>query len=192
MANPAQDAAEKCDFCGKTIPSDHRHFVDLATMQFRCACDMCALVQAEAGTFTPLPQRYFHLTEFNMSDELWSDFLIPVNMAFFVNNSAVGGVVAFYPAPAGATESKLKLEPWNELEQLNPVLKHMAPDLEALLINRLDETAQYFIVPIDSCYKLIGMIRMSWQGLHGGKEVNDTIRRFFEELKSKTNAGSEI
>jgi hypothetical protein len=65
-------------------------------------------------------------------------------------------------------------------------LNDLAPDLEALLINRLDEQGQYYIVPIDSCYKLIGMIRVAWKGIFGGKEVNDIIRKFFIELISKS------
>ena len=121
-----------------------------------------------------------------MPDELWSDFLIPVNMAFFVLSSNQNGAVAFYPAPTGATESKLKMEPWDKLVLLNPLLNDLTPDLEALLVNRLDDADQYYIVPIDSCYKLIGMIRLSWQGIFGGKEVNDVINKFFIELKEKS------
>ena len=32
-------------------------------------------------------------------------------------------------------------------------------------------TAQYYIVPIDECYRLVGLIRMHWRGLSGGTEV---------------------
>jgi hypothetical protein len=65
-------------------------------------------------------------------------------------------------------------------------LKSLVPDLEALLINRLDETPEYFLVPVDSCYELIGRIRISWKGIFGGKEVNDTIREFFKNLKERS------
>ena len=94
--------------------------------------------------------------------------------------------MAYYPAPTGATESKLKMEPWNQLVEINPPLKDLTADLEALLVNRLDASGQYYIVPIDSCYKLIGMIRISWKGIFGGKEVNDIINQFFSELKEKS------
>lgn len=151
-----------------------------------CSCEMCAITLAETGTYTPLPQRYLQLCGFKMPDALWANFLIPVNMAFFVLSSGRNGAVAFYPAPTGATESKLKMEPWNELVQLNPPLADLSFDLEALLVNRLDNAGQYYIVPIDSCYKLIGMIRMAWKGIFGGPEVNDIIRQFFIELKEKS------
>ena len=186
IASPSQDEVEKCNFCGSILPEDHRHLVDLSAMKFMCTCEMCMIRMAENEAYRPLPQRYLALEGFKMSDELWSDFLIPVNMAFFVVNAARHGTTAYYPAPTGATESKLKMEPWNQLVELNPVLRDITPDLEALLVNRLDSTGEYYIVPIDSCYKLVGMIRIAWQGIFGGKEVNDVIRQFFNELKERS------
>jgi hypothetical protein len=155
-------------------------------MKFMCTCEMCMITMAENPTYKPLPQRYLELEGFRMTDALWSDFLIPVNMAFFVISSIRNGTVAYYPAPTGATESKLKMEAWNQLGQLNPLLNELTPDLEALLVNRLDNVGQYYIVPIDSCYKLIGMIRVGWKGIFGGNEVNNIIRQFFNELKEKS------
>lgn len=183
---PPLEEKEHCNFCNAELPADHRHLVDISAMRFMCTCEMCMIVQAVRGNYKPLPQRYLNLVDFKMSDALWSDFLIPVNMAFFVLKSDQSGAVAYYPAPTGATESKLKMEPWNELEELNPTLSNLMPDLEALLMNRLDTTNKYFIVPIDSCYKLIGMIRTSWKGIHGGSEVNDIINKFFVELEEKS------
>ncbi len=184
---PPVEEQEKCNFCNTVVPEDHRHLVDLSAMRFMCTCDLCMIVQAVRGQYTPIPQRYLHLTDFKMSDALWSDFLIPVNMAFFVLKANQNGAVAFYPAPTGATESKLKMEPWDELQSLNPELNSLTSDLEALIVNRLDKEYQYYIIPIDSCYKLIGMIRKAWKGIHGGEEVNEIIRKFFAELKEKSN-----
>ena len=183
---PPVELKEHCNFCNSELTSEHRHLVDTSTMRFMCTCDMCMIVQAVKGNYKPLPQRYLQLNDFKMSDELWSDFLIPVNMAFFVLKSNQNGAVAFYPAPTGATESKLKMEPWYEMQELNPLLKDLMPDLEALLVNRLESTNKYFIVPIDSCYKLIGMIRTAWKGIHGGSEVNDIINKFFVDLEDKS------
>jgi hypothetical protein len=187
MAIPLlEESMEQCHFCGSALPTDHRHLVDLSAMKFMCTCDMCMITLAVSGKYKPLPQRFLELEGFKLSDELWSDFLIPVNMAFFVISSARNAAVAYYPAPTGATESKLKIEPWNRLVQLNPILNNLIPDLEALLVNQLETPGQYYIVPIDSCYKLIGMIRITWKGIFGGKEVNDVISRFFQELKEKS------
>ncbi len=187
IANPLPEGEiEKCSFCGRVLPEDHRHLVDLSAMKFICTCEMCMITVAESGSYKPLPNRYLQLEGFNMPDELWSDFLIPVNMAFFVISTIRDGTVAYYPAPTGATESKLKLEPWNELQKFNPVLNNLIPDLEALLVNRLEDYGQYYIVPIDSCYKLIGMIRIAWKGIFGGKDVDDVIRKFFNELNERS------
>ncbi|MEP6616312.1 MAG: DUF5947 family protein [Ginsengibacter sp.] len=187
IATPSPEPeVEKCDFCGRILLPDHRHLVDLTAMKFKCTCEMCLVVLAESSSYKPLPQRSLQLEGFNMSEALWSDFLIPVNMAFFVLSSKHDGAVAYYPAPTGATESKLKMEAWNQLVELNPLLNDLTPDLEALLVNRLDDVGQYYIVPIDSCYKLVGMIRIAWKGIFGGKEVNDIIRQFFNELKEKS------
>jgi Family of unknown function (DUF5947) len=185
-APPPGNEVERCNFCGTILSPDHRHLVDLSAMRFICTCEMCMITNAENGTYKPLPQRYLHLEDFNMTDSLWSDFLIPVNMAFFVNSTSKHGTIAYYPAPTGATESKLKLEAWNNLLELNPVLNDLTNDLEALLVNRLENEGRYYIVPIDSCYKLIGMIRVAWKGIFGGKEVNDIVNRFFIELKEKS------
>jgi hypothetical protein len=141
---------------------------------------------AESASYKPLPQRIVELKDFTLPEDLWSDFLIPVNMTFFVFNTKVSGTVAYYPAPTGATESKLKLEPWFEMVRLNPVLQSLMPDLEALLVNRLNKPGKYFIVPIDTCYKLIGKIRTSWKGISGGVEVNHIIDQFFNQLKESS------
>jgi hypothetical protein len=178
---------ERCDFCSKPIPSDHKHFADLKNMKFMCACEMCAVLQAEKGEYQPLPERYLYLKDFDLPEEIWMQLKIPVNMAFIVYNSAREQPVAYYPSPAGATESELYLKFWSRLKQNNPVLGDMEADLEGFMINRLDQPHEHFIVPIDCCYKLIGLIRVTWQGMHGGKEMQNSVRQFFNELKEKAD-----
>lgn len=178
---------ELCNFCGKTISPDHRHLLDINTGKFKCACEVCTIIQSVHG-YKLIPDHYNYLKDFIMPEELWSEFMIPVNMAFFVFNSAQNGIVTYYPAAAGATESKLKMEAWKKLEQLNPVIKKLSKDVEALLLNRLGDAGEYFIVPIDCCYKLIGTLRSHWHGIHGGREVDEAIANFFYQLKVKVNA----
>ena len=58
----------------------------------------------------------------------------------------------------------------------------MQPDVEALLVNRLEQPATYYLAPIDKCYELVGLIRGNWRGFSGGTEVWVKIRKFFHEL----------
>ena len=46
-------------------------------------------------------------------------------------------MAAVYPSPAGATESLLPLETWDQIVAENPDLQSMEADVEALLVNRL-------------------------------------------------------
>ncbi len=111
------------------------------------------------------------LRDFALDDHQWESLLIPIELAFFFHNSSAGRVLAYYPSPAGATESLLDLEYWEAIVERNPVLKRMEPDVEALLVNRISTPHQYYIAPIDHCYRLVGVIRKNWRGLSGGKEV---------------------
>ena len=110
-----------------------------------------------------------------------------------------------YPSPAGATESLLELESWNDLATRNPQLDEMEPDVEALLVNRLGysrgySAPEYYVLPIDECYKLVGLIRAHWSGLSGGTEVWQQIGEFFRSLKERatvvgaapTNEGAQV
>jgi hypothetical protein len=39
---------------------------------------------------------------------------------------------------------------------------------------------------MDECYSLVGLIRMRWRGLSGGREVWEEIARFFEQLRERS------
>ncbi len=104
-------------------------------------------------------------------------------MAFFFRNSALERVAAFYPSPVGATESLLSLEAWADLESRNPVLATMEPDVEALLVNRARGAREHWLVPVDACYRLVGLIRTRWKGLAGGDDVWLELGAFFEDLR---------
>ena len=70
----------------------------------------------------------------------------------------------------------LSLEGWDQLIAENPMLLGtLEPDVEALLINRVGGARDHYIAPIDRCFELVGIIRISWRGLSGGKEVWERI-----------------
>jgi hypothetical protein len=95
-----------------------------------------------------------------------------------------------YPSPGGATEAMLSAEAWQGLIDDNPALATLQPDVEALLVNRVNGARQYYRAPIDECYKLVGLIRTHWRGLSGGAEVWKQIAIYFDDLKTRSIAAS--
>jgi hypothetical protein len=143
---------------------------------------------AGGGHYRLLPERRLSLKGFKLTDLQWEQLRIPVEMAFFFHSSAAGRIVAFYPSPMGATESRLELAAWSELARDNPVLDQLEEDVEALLVNRARGARRAWIVPVDDCYRLVAVIRTRWRGFTGGKEVWAEIDRFFEQLDSRSRS----
>jgi len=143
-----------------------------------------------------VPRQVRLLANFRITDAEWDSLMIPINLAFFFRNSADSRVSALYPSPAGATESLLPLAAWNNIVQANPVLQELESDVEALLVNRVGQArgnapSEYYIVPIDACYKLVGLIRLNWKGFSGGTEVWQEIGKFFCDLRSEALVANE-
>ena len=184
-------AAERCELCSADLPSEHQHLIDPAAHKLVCACDACAILFSSQSTakFKRVPRRIRFLPNFRMTDAQWDGLMVPIELAFFFKSGGPGKVSAFYPGPAGATESLLSLEAWDDIEHGNLSLKEMEPEVEALLANRVGAArgiaAQYYIVPIDECYKLVGLIRLNWHGLSGGTEVWREVAKFFSGLKNR-------
>jgi hypothetical protein len=61
----------------------------------------------------------------------------------------------------------------------------MEPDVEALLVSRARDMREHWLVPIDDCYELVGLIRSRWRGFGGGEEVWTAIRGFFDDLPTR-------
>jgi hypothetical protein len=184
-----QEQRERCELCSEIIASSHPHLLKLSSRVLVCVCQACSLLFSEQGTgagkYLLVPRRYLALLDFHMTNEQWEGLLIPVNMAFIFRSTGAKPVMAYYPGPAGATESLLDLEGWQALVNSNPILDELVFDVEALLVNRVKGASEYYIVPIDACYQLVGLIRLSWRGLGGGTEVWEAIARFFQEIQAK-------
>jgi hypothetical protein len=185
-----QAAIEQCELCGDPIPPDHRHMLDLRSRELMCACRACKILfdsgAAGGGHYRLVPDRRLRLEGFELDDVGWANLRVPVEMAFFFHHTGEGRVVAFYPSPAGPTESLLELDAWDEIERANPVLGTLEPDVEALLVNRSRGARQHFLVPIEDCYALVGLIRTRWRGLTGGQEVWEGIESFFGSLSDRS------
>jgi len=190
---------ERCELCAIALPHEHQHLIEPIQRKLVCACEACSILFShQAGLkYKRVPRRVRWLSNFKMSDAQWEAMRIPIDMAFFYHSTPEGRVAAFYPSPAGATESLLPLESWNEIARENPALNEMEADVEALLVNRVGHprrtgAAIYSIVPIDECYKLVGLIRTHWKGFGGGTEVWQEIEKFFGELRAKAGVATEI
>jgi hypothetical protein len=180
---------ERCDLCSGGIPDDHRHLLNLHERQIVCVCESCWAIHSGDAELRPVGQRTVWLEGFDMPEDVWGDFRIPIGLAFFMYSSVTECVVALYPSPAGATESELHFESWNRLSSLNPVLERLEPDGEALIVNRMSEPHAYAIAPIDRCYMLVGLIKSSWEGISGGSGVEEAVGRFFDELRGMAVLG---
>ena len=187
-------ALEHCELCGDTIAGDHRHLLDLRDRELLCSCRACSLLFADpaagAGRYKLVPDRRLRLDGFAMTDAAWEELRLPVDMAFFFHNTEAERVSAFYPSPMGPTESLLTFDAWQALEAANPVLRELAPDVEALLVNRSRGARRQWLVPIDECYALVGLIRTRWRGFTGGKEVWLGIEEFFDRLDRRSKPAS--
>jgi hypothetical protein len=181
-------APEHCELCSIPLPTEHRHLLETGKRRIACACDACALRFADVvdGRFQLIPRDIRSLPDFKLSDGEWEALSLPIDLAFFFRHGPGDKIVALYPSPAGATESLLSLEAWTALVADNPALTQLQPDVEALLVNRAGERRVYYIVPIDVCFELVGLIRLHWRGLSGGEEVWREIDGFFARLEDKS------
>ncbi len=185
---------ERCDFCAVPVAPEHDHLIELAARRILCTCRPCHIVFEPAGAaqgkYRAIPNRYREVAEFVVDDATWDSLQLPIGLVFFFYNSTERRTVAFYPGPAGATESLLPLEEWVGIVARYPEFSSIEPDVEAILIQRNQKVSCCFIVPIDAAYELVGLIRTCWKGFDGGQEAHQKIAQYFERVR--TRSGSKI
>jgi hypothetical protein len=181
----ADQDAERCELCSEVLDGRHGHLVDTDKRSIACACRACYLLfthgGAAGGKYRAIPDRICHDPDRPLDGTDWNELQIPVTMAFFFRNSALDRVVAGYPSPGGVTECELDLEAWDRLAVAYPLLAELAPDTEAIFVNK-DEI---FLIPIDMCYSLVGELRLYWQGFDGGAEVREALDKFLTGLRRR-------
>ena len=182
---------ERCELCSLPIAKEHPHLLQRSKWQILCACDPCAILfthREDTADLIRIPRDARRLDQFEIGDVQWSALHLPIDLAFFLRRSETNRVAAYYPSPAGSTESLLPLDAWQDIAAGVPALDAMQPDVEALLVNRTRGSRLYFIAPIDQCYRLTGIIRMEWRGFSGGDAVWRAIDAFFDTLKESARA----
>jgi hypothetical protein len=190
-SRPQVAADERCDMCAAPVAREHQHVVDLHSRSLLCACRPCYLLFTDQQAdirYRAVPDRYLAFPGFRLGQGDWEDLQIPVGLAFLFRNSVQGKVVAFYPSPAGATESELSLSAWDRVLETNPGLDTLLPDVEALLIrgDRHEDGFDCHVVPIDACYELVGRMRMTWRGFDGGQEARAALDEFFARVEARS------
>ena len=134
----------------------------------------------------PLPRRARSLRcasrRSGSTEPQWDALQIPVRMAFFFHNSDARPRRRLLPEPGGrhrvaaparglAGAGRRRTRCWPSL----------APDVEALLVRGRARRSGFecFLVPIDACYELTGVVRRRWRGFDGGEEAWRDIDAFF-------------
>lgn len=182
---PKAGGDEFCELCTVQLPATHPHLAEPAAHRLMCVCRGCAMLLGGRADrkFVRVPTDVRRLANFRFSNAEWDALGIPIGLAFFYHSSADQRIVAFYPGPAGSTECTLDFDKSAHVFDANPVFSELEPDVEALLANRVDGAHDYYVVPIDRCYQLVGLIRTQWRGISGGPDAAKAIERFFADLR---------
>ncbi|MGH3966878.1 MAG: DUF5947 family protein [Mycobacterium sp.] len=183
-------AGQRCEMCAETIADEHQHVVNVAGRQLMCVCRGCYLLFTDSHAelrYRAVPDRHLAFPDFALDRRTWEMLQIPVGLAFFFRNSALDRTVAFYPGPAGATESQLDLDAWSAISAAEPRVGLLADDVEALLVRvPEDGLPQCYLVPIDACYEFVGGLRQLWRGFDGGQQAREFIDEFFSTLAARS------
>jgi len=189
---PPAPAGEACEMCDEAIADAHQHVVDRTNRSLMCTCRACYLLFTADGAqlrYRAVPDRYLAFPDFRLGPGQWDQLEIPVGLAFFFYNSGLERTIAFYPGPAGATESELPLDAWSAVTAENPQLALLQPDVEAVLVRtpgRGSGDLTCHLVPIDACYELVGQLRSVWRGFDGGQDARARIEEFFTMVAARS------
>lgn len=186
-------AAEPCALCAVPLSTDHPHVLDTESRNPMCVCRPCSLLfdkeAASLGHYRTIPERRVRLAGVDPAR-----LRVPVGLAFFVVGDG-GEVTAHYPSPAGATRWEVDPSDWTAALAATDQLSDLAPEVEALLVNtgrvntgRVNTgkgLSEAWIVPVSDCYRLVGIVVETWEGLSGGDRVWKAIEDFFVDLRSR-------
>jgi hypothetical protein len=177
---------ERCELCSDGLGTEHSHLLNRQSRKIVCSCEACAILFCgqENTKFRRIPRRIIQLGSFTFDALSWEALMLPINLAFFLREPN-GKTSVLYPSPAGATSSLLDLTAWDTLFSGETILATLEPEVEALLVNRMGRQAIHFVVPIDECYRLVGLIRTRWHGLSGGTELWQAVTDFFSSLEKR-------
>jgi hypothetical protein len=189
-SRPQPVQGERCEMCAEPVAEAHQHVVNLESRGLMCTCRACYLLFTDEHAdlrYRAVPERYLSFPDLTLDARAWDELQIPVGLAFLFQNSVQHRTIAFYPSPAGATESELPLEAWSRILEQTPELGVLRPDVEALLVRRIaGPRGSCHLVPIDACYELVGRLRLLWRGFDGGSEAHEAMDAFFAQVEARS------
>ena len=117
--------------------------------------------------------------DFRITDAQWDSLLIPIEMAFFFESSTCGahrrdlsepGRTDRVAAAAGDVAGHRRGQPRPEPDGAGCRSAGRQPDWVHIVTRQAPtrSACEYYILPIDECFKLVGVIRLHWKGLSGG------------------------
>ena len=160
---------------GRELGAEHDHLIEPAERRLACACGACAvLFSAQAGTkYKRVPRDVRALDELTISDAQWEALRLPDRSGVLLPQHAAGPGRGLLPEPGRAPPSRCwSSRPGRRSGREHPVLARPA----ARRPGAAGESgapgrgagAVCFLVPIDQCFRLVGIIRMHWKGFTGG------------------------
>lgn len=182
----ASTDATRCAFCGMAVESAHPHRLDPEGWQVICACNACDRDRADEPRLRRVGHRVEKIEDPRVGERMLMVVDVPVGLAFFTRTRRAANV--FYPAPTGTAEARIDVETWAALEAELPEVARLEPEVEAIVVSL--SPRRTFVVPIDECFRLAGMLRSAWVGWSGGAEARSAIEDFFATLETRANSGA--
>ena len=165
---------EVCELCATPVPAEHPHLVQVAERRMLCACGPCGFLfdnrGAGGGEYRRVPDRYRTDPGFRLAEAQWDALQIPVGMAFFLRSSAGDPDRRVLSRPGG--RHRERAAPFGVDVRRVAAGRGAEPDVEALLgAAGREGGGECLLVPIDACYRLVGLVRLHWKGFDGGAEA---------------------
>jgi hypothetical protein len=195
-------AGPRCGVCDAVIGRVHRHLLAVAGRALVCGCADCHArpdsdrhradpdrYLAVPDRYLAVPDRYLEFAGDVLDAATWDELRVPAGLAFVSRPAAGAGLVVCGPALGRTTEAELPEPVWERLVERHPSFAVLRPGVEALLLRR----AGCFLVPIDACLELAGMLRTSWRGFDGGPAGAGSLASFFARVRARCQPiGSEL
>ncbi|WP_433830342.1 DUF5947 family protein [Actinoplanes sp. CA-015351] len=176
---PRQRGGPRCGVCLTRTATGGRHLVDLSERSLVCGCADC---HENPGGLRPVPDRFLELPGEVVDRETWDELDVPAGLAFLWRTEE--RLLVSGPAPDRVVEHDLPVTVWERITGRHPAFAALRPGVEALIIRR----AGAFLVPIDACYELAGLLRTSWRGFDGAQATRGSLTMFFAKLSVAAKA----